>query len=178
MEAYIIPDWLTIIAGLVIYRCRPENQVLFGLRSARQEKGKWCLPAGLGAIRRDISSALASAAPKSLKNPLAVVSALSKRQQDAFLTPAGFALAEAQWYVDLSSTKKEQLVPLKPVCRLSGEGLLIKLYFKLEWNDSEPPNPAKTEWPFEKVKFFSRKELTQAEIAFGCDEDLDEAFWQ
>ena len=172
-KAYIVPGWVTIIAGLVIYRRQPETQVLFGLRSARLEVGKWCLPTGLGAIRRDISSALAAKVPESLENPERVVQGMSERHQQAFSGPAGFALAEARWYVELpSEISPGQLEPLKPICQLDNKDLLVKLYFGLEWRDDEPPKPAKTEWPFTKVQFFNQEELKHIPIAFGCGEDL------
>lgn len=184
MEAYIVPDWLTIIAGLVIYQRQPELKVLLGLRSARVEAGKWCLPTGLGAIRRDTSSALAEAIrkdisadfSKSLKDPMAVIQSMSERHQLAFLTPGGFALAETKWYVETPMVV-EQLIPLKPICQLDNKSLLVKIYFGLEWYAVWPPMPAETEWPFTKVQFFSREELKHIPIAFGCDKDLDAAFW-
>jgi len=58
MEAYVVLDWLTIIAGLVVYR-REQGipQALFGLRSPkRAAPNQWCLPTGVGALRRDASS--------------------------------------------------------------------------------------------------------------------------
>jgi len=174
VEAYIVPDWVTIIAGLVIYQRQPETKVLFGLRSARSEAGKWCLPTGLGAIRRDISSVLAVGAPETLKDPISVIQGMSERHQQALLSPGGFALAEAKWYVDLPNTKIDQLIPLKPICQLDSKSLLVKLYFGLEWQDSEPPKYAKTEWPFVEVRFFTKKELESIPIAFGCDKDLGE----
>lgn len=175
MKAYIVPDWLTIVAGLVIHR---NQQVLMGLRSARLEAGKWCLPTGLGAIRRDVSSFLANGSPGSLEEPMRWVQFLSERHQQAFLSPAGFALAEARWYIEIpSKITPEQLKPLKPICQLSGAALLVKVYFGLEWKVNEPPNPAKTEWPFAEVRFFSRQELKNIPIAFGCGEDLDICFW-
>lgn len=178
MKAYIVPDWLTVVGGLVIYQRQPETKVLFGLRSARTEANKWCLPTGLGAIRRDISSALAINAPESLENPKNALQSMSERHQQAFQSPGGFALAEAKWYIQLpTDVKVEQLMPLKAICRLDDKGLLTKIYFGLEWRDDEPPRPAKTEWPFKEVRFFSRKELKDIPVAFGCDEDLDNIFW-
>lgn len=178
MEAYMVPDWLTIIAGLVIYQRQPELKVLLGLRSARVAAGQWCLPTGLGAIRRDISSALAANAPESLKDPMGVVQTMSERHQKAFLSPAGFALAEAKWYVQIpSGMGVEKLTPLKPICQLDDKKLLVKIYFGLEWHANEPPKPAETEWPFKEVRFFSKEELKSIPIAFGCDEDLVAAFW-
>lgn len=178
MEAYIVPGWLTIIAGLVIYQRQPEPKVLFGLRSARAEADKWCLPTGLGAIRRDISSVLAAKAPASLKDPMDVIQFMSVRHQQAFLTPGGFALAEARWYVQLpSDIGVEQLIPLKAISQLDNKSFLTKMYFGLEWRNDKPPKPAETEWPFKEVRFFSRKELEGIPIAFGCDKDLDIVFW-
>ncbi|MFH1423790.1 MAG: hypothetical protein ABIG29_02445 [Candidatus Nealsonbacteria bacterium] len=178
MEAYIVPDWLTIIAGLVISRRKvSEQQVLFGLRSARAEEGKWCLPTGLGAIRRDISDVLALGAPASLKYPLDVIVGMSDRHKQAFTTPAGFALAEARWYIDIPQATIEQLVPLKPICQLDGRSLLVKIYFWLDWQSDELPKPAKTEWPFKEIKFFSKEDLKNVPVAFGCDKDLEDAFW-
>ncbi len=178
MEAYIVPDWLTIIAGLVIYRRKPEPRVILGLRSARVAAGQWCLPTGLGAIRRDISSVLAASAPQSLKEPMEAIKAMSERHQLAFSTPGGFALAEAKWYVELSSTLVDQIVPLRPIPpQLDNKSLLVKIYFGLDWPANEPPKPAETEWPFREVQFFSRKELKNIPIAFGCDKDLEEIFW-
>lgn len=175
MEAYIVPGWVTLIAGLVIYR---DDRVLLGLRSARLEAGKWCLPTGLGALRRDISSALAVSAPESLKEPMAAIKKMSERHQQAFLSPAGFALAEAKWYVEIpSEIGADQLKPLKPICQLDNQSLLIKLYFKLAWQNDDLLKPAKTEWPFRETRFFSREELKSVRIAFGCDKDLNEVFW-
>lgn len=176
MKAYIVPDWLTVIAGLVIFQRRPEPKALLGLRSARLEAGKWCLPTGLGAIRRDISSALANGAPASLADPMSVIQLMSARHQQAFLTPAGFALAEAKWYIELPDTDVEQLMPLKPICQLDSKGLLVKVYFGLEWKDVDPPKPAKTEWPFAEVRFFAKEDLKVIPIAFGCDKDLDDIY--
>lgn len=178
MEAYVVPDWLKIIAGLVIYRFEPKQQVLLGLRSARAEEGKWCLPTGLGAIRRDISSVLAVLAPGSLKEPLEAIKAMSERHQQAFKAPAGFALAEAKWYLQIPSAfTVEHLKPLKPIAQLDNKSLLVKIYFGLEWKVDELPKPAETEWPFAEVKFFAREELKGIPIAFGCDEDLEDVFW-
>lgn len=178
MGAYIVPDWLTVIAGMVIYQRRPEPRVLFGLRSARVEAGKWCLPTGLGAIRRDISSALAADVPESLKDSLNVIQSLPERLQQAFLAPGGFALAEAKWYIQIPpEIGAEQLTPLRPVCQLDDKSLLVKIYFGLEWNADEPPNPAKTEWPFKEVRFFTREELRNIPVAFGCEKDLEDIFW-
>lgn len=178
MEAYIVPDWLIMIAGLVIYQRQPGPKVLFGLRSARVAEGMWCLPTGLGAIRRDISSALAVSVSQSLKEPMEVIKAMSVRHQQAFLTPGGFALAEAKWYVQIPPDMGvEKLTPLKPICQLDNKKLLVKIYFGLEWHAGEPPIPAETEWPFREVKFFSKEELKNIPIAFGCDKDLEEIFW-
>ena len=184
MEAYIIPDWITITAGLVIHR---NHKVLLGLRSPkRAAPNQWCLPTGLGAIRRDISSAFVAVLDAGcsqplenlLKNPTVVVQAMLERHQKAFQSPAGFALAEAKWYVQLSSgVSVEQFKPLKPICQLDNKSLLVKIYFGLEWYANEPPIVAETEWPFKEVKFFSREELKNIPIAFGCDKDLDEIFW-
>ena len=181
VKAYIVPEWLTLIGGLIIFQHQPKSElkVLFGLRSARVEAGKWCLPTGLGAIRRDISAALSAKAPQSLENPEDIIRAMSERHQQAFQSPAGFALAEAKWYVQIPvHIGIEQLVLLNPICQLDGKSLLIKIYFGLEWLTDKPPRPAKTEWPFEKVKFFSKKELGGIPIAFGCDKDLDQIFWR
>lgn len=175
MAVYIVPDWLTIIAGLVIYQHQPEPKILLGIRSKREAAGKWCLPTGLGAIRRDISDALAERAPQSLKDPTGIIQSLSKRHQLAFSAPGGFAEAEAKWYVDLPSNIL--LEPLEPVCQLDYSNLLVKIYFAVEWSQNEPPKPAKTEWPFEEVKFFTKDELNGIVVAFGCDEDLEKVFW-
>ncbi len=160
MEAYIVPDWLTVIAGLVIYRRQPEPQVLFGLRSARVEAGKWCLPTGLGAIRRDISSALATNAPQSLKNPVNAIRSMSVRHQKALLNPAGFALAEAKWYVEIpSDVGVEQLTPLKPVCQLDTRSLLVKIYFGFEWHmPMSHPNPQRPNGRLKKSGSFLRRD--------------------
>ena len=179
MEAYIVPDWLTVIAGLVISRRKfSEQQVLFGLRSARAAEGRWCLPTGLGAIRRDISSMLAAEAPDSLNGPMEWVRRMSERHQQAFLSPAGFALAEARWYIELpSKINPGQLEPLKPICQLDGRSLLVKIYFWLDWQSDESPEPAKTEWTFKEIKFFSKEDLKNVSVAFGCDKDLEAIFW-
>lgn len=181
MKAYIVPDWITIIAGLVIYRFEPQPQVLFGLRSKRAEAGKWGLPTGLGAIRRDISSRLAVNAPDSLENPESILQSMSKRHQQAFRSPGGFAFAEAQWYVKLfPDLPIEQLTPLKAIPQLDNDGLLVKIYFGLEWREDTTPKPADTdtEWPFKKVRFFSRERLKNLPVAFGCDKDLEEIWPQ
>src|SRR3989344_839535 len=103
MGAYIVPPWLTLIGGLVIFRRQNGGEVLFGLRSARQAKGQWCLPTGLGAIRRDITAALAEV-PGSIENPEPTIAQMSERHQTAFASPAGFALAEARWYLDVPAS--------------------------------------------------------------------------
>ena len=186
MEAYIVPDWLTIIAGLVVYQRQSELKVLFGLRSARVAVGQWCLPTGQGAIRRDTSSVLAEAVrrdestdfSKSLKDPTRVVQTMSERHQQAFSSPAGFALAEAKWYVQIpTDVAVERLKPLRPITQLDNKSLLVKIYFGLEWLTEESPKPAETEWSFKEVRFFSREELKGIPIAFGCDKDLEEIFW-
>jgi len=167
-----------MIAGLVIFQRQPEPRVILGLRSDRAEAGKWCLPTGLGAIRRDITTALAEKAPESLKNPMPVIRSMSKRYQQAFLGPAGFALAEARWYVELPlDIKIEQLMPLKPICQLVNDSFLAKIYFAFEWQADEPPKPAETKWPFVEDRFFSREELKGVTVAFGCDADLEDVFW-
>lgn len=185
MGAYIVPDWLTIIAGLVIYQRRPEVKVLFGIRSGNVGVGQWCLPTGLGSIRRDTSDVLAEAIHRdtsadfseSLKDPMSIIRSMSPRHQQAFSTLRGFALAEAQWYVEISSALLEQLVPLKPICQFDNERVTVKAHFALEWHIDEPPKPAKTVRPFKEIKFFSREELKGIPIAFGCDKDLEEIFW-
>lgn len=174
-KAYIIPGWATIVVGLVIHY---DRRVLLGLRSARMEAGKWCLPTGFGAIRRDVSDALIKAAPASLEDPMIVVRYLSERRKQALLSPAGFALVETRWYVELpAKIDPEQLEPLRPVCQFNNKSLLVKLYFGLDWRNNKPPLPAKTEWPFAEVKSFSRQELKGIPIAFGCDRDLETVFW-
>ena len=178
MEAYIVPGWMMVIAGLVIYRRQPEIKVLLGLRSAREEAGERCLPTGLGAIRRDITSALATGAPESLENPAAIIQSLPERQQLAFSSLAGFALAEARWYVDIpSEVAPDQLYPLPPISQLTNTGLSVKIYYALDWGKRELPEPAQSKWPFQEVKFFSRKELEGVSVAFRCDRDLEEVFW-
>ncbi|MBI2041580.1 MAG: hypothetical protein HYT20_00990 [Candidatus Nealsonbacteria bacterium] len=174
MEAYIVPGWVTIVAGLVIYRRKPEPQVLLGLHSVRFEAGKWCLPTGLGVIRRDISSALAFGSPATLRDPVNAIQGMSESHKQALLTPAGFALAEAKWYIELPpNIGVEQLVPLKPICQLGGKSLLVKVYFGLEWEVDDLPKPV-TE--FAEVKFFTREELKSIPIAFEV-KDLNVCFW-
>lgn len=174
-KAYIVPGWVTIIAGLIIHR---DRKVLLGLRSARAEAGRWCLPAGSGVVRRDISDVLAKSAPLSLNDPMNFIQIMSERHKQALLSPAGFALAEARWYVELPpEITPGHLEPLKPICQLDSQNLLVKLYFGLRWQDGEPPKPAKTEWPFVKAKFFTQQELADVSIAFGCGKDLETIFW-
>lgn len=178
MKAYIVPDWMTIVAGLVIFQTKPELKVLLGIRSAREEKGKWCLPMGLGVIKRDISGVLAQGAPSSLDDPMKLVQFMSERHKEAILSPAGFALAEARWYVDIPpAISAERLSPLKAICRIDKESLLVRAYFGLKWDPKVIPKPATSEWPFAEVRFFSRKELKGIPIAFSCDKDLEEIFW-
>jgi len=186
MEAYIVPDWVKLVAGLVIYQRQPELKVLFGLRSASIGAGLWCLPTGIGVIRRDISSVLAEAIrsdeskdfSKSLKDPMGAVQTMSERQQKAFLSPAEFALAEAKWYVKIPPELRiDQFEPLKPICQFDAKSLLVKLYFGLEWRTDEQPRPADTGWPFKEIGFFSKEELKSIPIAFGCEEDLVSVFW-
>jgi hypothetical protein len=175
-KVYLVPDWVTIIAGLVIHK---DDKVLLGLRSARAEAGKWCLPTGLGAIRRDISDFLINNGIAAIKDPETYISQMDFRRQAAFKDPRGFAWAETKWYVDFPDKLQiTWFAPLPPICELTNDKLLVKMYFSLEWQLAEPPFPAKTEWPFAEVRFFSREELGKVPVAFGCDKDLDQIFWK
>jgi len=185
VKAYIVPDWLKIIAGLVIFQRQPELRVLLCLRSASEAAGQWFLLTGLGAIRRDITAAFAEAlagvkpneASQILKNPWPVMQSMSERHRKAFSSSAGFALAEASWYLEISRfVQVQHLIQLKPICLPDSSNILLKLYYAVEWPHG-PIKPAKTEWPFAEVRFFSREELKNISIAFGCDADLEDVFW-
>ena len=112
---------------------------------------------------------------------MSAVQIMSERQQQAFLSPAGFALAEARWYIalppDIYSYIKVEALEL--VGQFDLKSVLVKIYYAMEWPGKELPRPATTgtEWPFDEVRWFTREEIKKVKVAFGCEEDLEKIFW-
>lgn len=191
MEAYVTLSCFRDIGGLVIWRRNKKSdeiEVLLGLRSPlRAAPNQWCLPTGEGALRTDLWKAFMQAMQKDptlnledlFKNPMLVIRNMPSRQRQLMSGPPGFAKAEAEWYLDLrGKVRIENLKRLRPICQDIGEGTITKHYYAFEWTDEEIPMPAEeSDWPFQKVQFFSEKELTEVPVAFGCDKDLAEIFW-
>lgn len=192
MEIYVISDWLKLVTGLVIYQLRPEPRVLLGVRQKRDAAGDWCLPTGLGAVRRDITAALLKTLTaesskahdllsKLLKDPTPLIQNLPERVQPALKSPAGAALAEARWYVELPADLYSyvKVEALELAGKVDLESALVKIYYALKWPGKELPKPATTgtEWPFKEVRWFNREEIKKVKVAFGCGEDLERIFW-
>lgn len=184
---YVAPGNYELVAGVIVYRGYDpaKREILLGLRGPnRAEPNKWALPTGRGAIVNDAKQVLAHHAPDSiLKDPKPALKELNDRQRMAFDSPAGFALAEAQWYVDIPNTVLDKLEPFGSII-LNNDHLLTKLLFKLKWADDadkpEPQNAAVSEWPFKETGFFDQSTIAEMakidRLAFECNRDFEGLF--